>query len=175
MAPDDDYFRWIGPLVHAHRPALLRVATREGLRPDEAFDCVQEALIGFVQRPDARTWTTRLDEVSRMLGALVRNRARNMRRLHHRARPHTSDEARLGSLSDVSASVDELIERMEEHARLRACVDRLAEAQRHVVTLRMLEDLPGETVADELCTTPGNVAVLLHRAKVNLRACMMAG
>lgn len=171
----DDYFRWIGSLVHLHRPALLRVASREGLRPDEAFDCVQEALVGFVQRPDARTWTTRPDEASRMLGALVRNRARNMRRRHHRSRPHNSDEAGLGALLDVSPSVDELIEGMEEHARLHACVDRLAEAQRHVVTLRMLEDLPGHAVAEELCTTPGNVAVLLHRAKVSLRACMMAG
>jgi RNA polymerase sigma-70 factor (ECF subfamily) len=40
------------------------------------------------------------------------------------------------------------------------------------VTLRMLEEQPGEDVAAALGITPGHVAVLLHRAKRSLRACM---
>jgi DNA-directed RNA polymerase specialized sigma24 family protein len=36
----------------------------------------------------------------------------------------------------------------------------------------MLEDRPGEDVARELGIRPGHVAVLLHRAKADLRACM---
>jgi RNA polymerase sigma-70 factor (ECF subfamily) len=51
-------------------------------------------------------------------------------------------------------------------------VQRLGELQRQVVTLRLLEDQPGERVADLLGTTPGNVAVVLHRAKLALRDCM---
>jgi RNA polymerase sigma-70 factor (ECF subfamily) len=51
-------------------------------------------------------------------------------------------------------------------------VGRLAEAQRAVVTLRMLDELPGEDVARALGLAPGHVAVLLHRAKASLRDCM---
>jgi RNA polymerase sigma-70 factor (ECF subfamily) len=38
----------------------------------------------------------------------------------------------------------------------------------------MLEDRPGEDVARELGLERGHVAVLLHRAKAHLRACMSA-
>jgi RNA polymerase sigma-70 factor (ECF subfamily) len=41
-----------------------------------------------------------------------------------------------------------------------------------VVTLRMLDDLPGEDVARLLGVSAGHVAVLLHRAKARLLACM---
>jgi len=51
-------------------------------------------------------------------------------------------------------------------------VQTLAEIQRAVVTLRMLDEVPGEDVATALGITPGHVAVLLHRAKGNLLTCM---
>jgi RNA polymerase sigma-70 factor (ECF subfamily) len=69
---------------------------------------------------------------------------------------------------------DELIARAEDHVRLSACVDELCEIQKAVVTLRMLDEHPGEDVAQALGITPGYVAVLLHRAKASLRACMTA-
>jgi len=56
--------------------------------------------------------------------------------------------------------------------RLRACVSELCEIQRAVVTLRMLDERPGEDVAMVLGISRGHVAVLLHRAKRALRACM---
>jgi RNA polymerase sigma-70 factor (ECF subfamily) len=51
-------------------------------------------------------------------------------------------------------------------------VGRLGEIQRAVVTLRMLDELPGDDVARALGLKPGHVAVLLHRAKASLRDCM---
>ena len=56
--------------------------------------------------------------------------------------------------------------------RLRACVAELCEIQKAVVTLRMLEERAGEDVGETLGISPGHVAVLLHRAKRALRACM---
>jgi RNA polymerase sigma-70 factor (ECF subfamily) len=38
----------------------------------------------------------------------------------------------------------------------------------------MLEEQPGDDVARALGITPGHVAVLLHRAKATLRACMIS-
>jgi DNA-directed RNA polymerase specialized sigma24 family protein len=40
------------------------------------------------------------------------------------------------------------------------------------VTLRMLEELSGEVTAARLGLTPGHVAVLLHRSKRDLAACV---
>lgn len=40
------------------------------------------------------------------------------------------------------------------------------------LVLRLLDEVHGEDVARLLGMTPGNVAVLLHRAKGNLRTCM---
>jgi RNA polymerase sigma-70 factor (ECF subfamily) len=49
---------------------------------------------------------------------------------------------------------------------------KLGDAHRHVVTLRVLEELSGDEAARELGVTPGHVAVLLHRARKQLEACM---
>jgi len=56
--------------------------------------------------------------------------------------------------------------------RLRGCVQTLGDLQRVVVTLRMLDEVPGEDVARALGISAGHVAVILHRAKGNLLACM---
>jgi len=66
-----------------------------------------------------------------------------------------------------------LIERAEEHVRFLGCVDRLAELQRRVVTLRMLDQFSGREAAEELELAPGRVAVLLHRARKALLACLV--
>ena len=72
----------------------------------------------------------------------------------------------------AAAGADELIAAAEDQIRLHRCVQTLADVQRAVVTLRMLDEVPGEDVAHALGITPGHVAVLLHRAKVNLLSCM---
>jgi hypothetical protein len=64
--------------------------------------------------------------------------------------------------------------RAVEQVRLRACVAELCEIQRAVVTLRILEERPGEDVAQLLGITKNHAAVLLRRAKSSLRACMTA-
>jgi RNA polymerase sigma-70 factor (ECF subfamily) len=102
----------------------------------------------------------------------VRNVARNARRLHAVARPHASDDATVEALADGAPAADERLAAGEDRGRLARCVARLAEVQRAVVTLRMLDDRPGDDVARELGLRPGHVAVLLHRAKADLRACM---
>jgi RNA polymerase sigma-70 factor (ECF subfamily) len=51
-------------------------------------------------------------------------------------------------------------------------VNQLGELQRKIVSLRMLDEVPGEDVATMLGLSAGHVAVLLHRAKASLRTCM---
>jgi RNA polymerase sigma-70 factor (ECF subfamily) len=162
---------WVTRLVRQHRSQLVAVARHEGLTAEDAFDAAQEAFTGFLILPQAQE-LVESEWAGHTLVALVRNVARNARRLHAVARPHASDDATVGALADGAAPADERLEALEERGRLRRCVARLADVQRAVVTLRMLDDRPGEEVARELGLAPGHVAVLLHRAKAYLRLCM---
>ena len=164
---------WVTRLVREHRSRLVAVARHEGLGAEDAFDAAQEAFTAFLILPRARALAPS-EWAGHTLVALVRNVARNARRLHAVARPHASDDATVGALADHAPAADERLADAEDRGRLARCVARLAEVQRAVVTLRMLDDRPGDDVARELGLQPGHVAVLLHRAKADLRACMNA-
>jgi RNA polymerase sigma-70 factor, ECF subfamily len=166
------FLGWVGELVHRHRGELAGVARAEGLTAEEAFDAVQDAFQTFITLPAARPLVDAGDESRRLLITLTRNVARNRRRLHARARPHSGDPALLAALPAAAAGADDIIAAAEDQLRLRRCVQTLAEVQRAVVTLRMLDDVAGEDVAQALGITPGHVAVLLHRAKLSLLSCM---
>jgi RNA polymerase sigma-70 factor (ECF subfamily) len=157
-------------LIRAHRGHFVRSARREGLSPEDAVECVQEALATFFQvlrrdeaPSDPSSWPAYVTTVAK-------NLARNRRRRHHLSVPHDA-------IDDVAppseeASVEELMAQAEEHVRLRACVERLCGTQRSVVLLRMLEERAGEDVAEVLGISRGHVDVLLHRAKASLRECL---
>jgi RNA polymerase sigma-70 factor (ECF subfamily) len=137
----------------------------------DAVDCLQEALCTFVDAATRGALPAAEEEWSSLLAGMVRNAARNRRRRHFRSKPHDGlDDHPL--TPERALAADDLVARAEEHIRLRECVEELCEIQRAVVTLRMLEEQPGDDVAKELGITSGHVAVLLHRAKAALRACM---
>src|SRR6185295_2985980 len=77
----------LSSILQTERAELARVARREGLGAEDAVDCVQDALCTFLQLaqrgelPEARAYAA-------FLAGIVRNAARNKRRLHHLARPH---------------------------------------------------------------------------------------
>lgn len=166
------FLQLVEQLVHAHRAQLARVARSEGLGAEDAFDAVQDAFGSFLVLPEAAALADAPDEARRLLIALTRNQARNRRRLHVNARPHSSDAAVVDALASDAPNVQELLEAAEDHLRLFGCVRSLGDVQRTVVTLRMLDGRDGEDVARAMGITPGHVAVLLHRAKRNLTACM---
>ncbi len=162
---------WVCELASRNARPLAAVARREGLSPDDALDAVQEAFHTFLTLPQARSLVDDREGSRRLLAVLVRNAARNMRRRHFRSRPH-EDAAAHEEIPDDAPSVDETLSRAEEHVRLMGCVSKLGELQRHVVTLRMLDELSGEATAARLGLTAGHVAVLLHRAKEALLRCV---
>jgi RNA polymerase sigma-70 factor, ECF subfamily len=162
---------WVSDLARDHTSALARVARGEGLTAEEALDAVQEGFHTLLSLPQGRMLAMSIDDSRALMGAIVRNAARNMRRKHHRSRPHAElgDES---SPADRSPSVDEMLSQAEQHIQLIGCVNRLGEVQRNVVTLRMLEEASAVDVAATLELPAGHVAVLLHRAKRELLRCM---
>ena len=162
---------WVSDLARVHTRALSTVARAEGLSADDALDAVQEAFETFLELPEARSLVGREQDSRRLLSAVVRNAARNMRRRAFRRLPHEELGDR-PEIADDMPGVDELLARAEEEFRLMGCVSKLSDVQQRVVRLRMLEELSGDDVARELGLRPDHVATLLYRAKKELFRCV---
>ena len=161
---------WAATLARDHAGRLAAIARREGAGPADALDLVQDAFLTLLARPDAAALRARPADAARVLAAIVRNAARNLRRRHHRARPHVAlDDA---PLPDASPTAADALDHATALAQLSGCLARLGDAHRHVITLRVLEELSGEDAARALGVTPNHVAVLLHRARAQLARCM---
>lgn len=157
-------------LVRVHRRRLVQAAVNEGLQADEALDVLQEALLRFSGHAE---WPVQLrDDVEgagRLLTTLVKNEARNLRRKKYReALPMTA----LTEADEAGQALEEVLSQAEAHVRLSGCIATLKERQRAVVVARFFEGKSGEEVAAELGLTPGNVAVILHRARSSLATCI---
>jgi len=161
---------WVTRLARDHARRLAAIARREGLGPADALDVVQDAFGTLLARPDAGALRQRPDEDgARVLAAIVRNAARNLRRRHHRARPHVELDKAVLVTDDRP---DDQIARQQRGVQLAGCLTELGDTHRDVVTLRVLEELTGDEAAAALGLTPGHVAVLLHRARKQLERCM---
>jgi RNA polymerase sigma-70 factor, ECF subfamily len=168
----EGFFGWVTALVHANRAKLVRLVRREGVRADDALDCVQEAFSSFLNLPQARLVVGKPEDSARILSALARNIARNRRRRHDYARVHVPIEADVEQIASDADSADEVILKAERQALMLACIATLGEMQRAVVRLRLLDEVAGENVARQLGLSSGHVAVLAFRAKQELKHCV---
>ena len=66
----------------------------------------------------------------------------------------------------------DLIENKELAQALNFCIDKLPEAQRQLILLKLVEEEETEVVCKELNITPTNYWVIIHRAKLQLRSCL---
>ncbi len=169
--PPEDVLDHLSRVARAQRSSLAAVARAEGVSAEDAVDCVQEGLCTLLELVQRGSASLDGDDSRAMLATIVRNVARNRRRRHFVARPHEDVDA-TDRRDPSQPGADDAIEQAEEHVRLRACVEELCAIQKAVVTLRLLEEQPGDDVATALGISAGYVAVLLHRAKRELRACM---
>lgn len=162
---------WISSLARSHAGRLAAIARHEGVSAADALDVVQDAFHTLLRLPDSDALRDRPDDAARVLATITRNAARNLRRRHHNARPHVDvDEA---ALATPRPSPDEALDQALTAQQLVGCMARLGDVHRHVVTLRVLEELSGDEAAKTLGLTPGHVAVLLHRARKQLEECML--
>ena len=168
---NSNFLGWVSSLARTHTRPLAGVAVREGLTRFDAVDAVQEAFATLLALGQARELAMDGEGAAQLMTVLVRNAARNMRRRHHRARVHEPFD-RTSEPAEALPSVDALVAAAEEHVALLGCVNQLAEIQRRVVTLRMLEELTPADTASSLGLTSGHVNVLLHRAKHELIECL---
>jgi len=110
------------------------------------------------------------DDSLKLLTVLVRHNVQNYRRKRRRrSGAQTLIEAEFAEQSTETS--EELIGHAEDLARVHGCILRMANLQRQVVQLSLLEEQPRERVAELLGISDGYVRVLLHRAREHVRSC----
>lgn len=161
---------WVSVLARDHAGRLAAIARREGVSATDALDVVQDAFHTLISRADSQALRDKPDDAARVLATIVRNAARNLRRRHDHAKPHVDVDDQ--ALTAREPTPDEALEQATTQAQLVGCMAKLGDAHRHVITLRVLEELSGEEAAQALGVSAGHVAVLLHRARKQLEQCM---
>ncbi len=158
-------------MVRLYGGRLLAVARRFTRNDEDAQDVVQSAYLSafralndFEGACQLSTWLHRIVVNT----ALMKLRSR-------RRKPEESIEALLPAFqedghhveqfSEWSAPADQLLERKETRAAIRACIEQLPENYRAVLKLRDIEELSTQEVAGMLGMTPTAVKVRLHRAR----------
>ena len=158
-------------LVRLYGGRMLAVARRFVRNDDDAQDVVQAAYLSafrsvgqFEGQCLVGTWLHRIVVNT----ALMKLRSR-------RRRPETSidellpafqeDGHHVEQFSDWCAPADEVLQRAETRAMVRACIDRLPDTYREILILRDIEELSTDESARALRITATAVKVRLHRAR----------
>ena len=167
-AGDPDAFDQV---VRTFGGRLLAVARRFVRTEEDAQDVVQSAYLNAFRSIDRFEGSSQL---STWLHRIVVNTAL-MKLRSRRRRPEESIEDLLPAFqedghhveqfSDWNIPADELLERREAQAAVRACIGRLPDNYRSVLLLRDIEELSTQEVAATLGMTPTAVKVRLHRAR----------
>jgi len=73
---------------------------------------------------------------------------------------------------DWGIDISSGIENKELGMAIQTCVEKLPESQKHLIVLKLVEEEETETICKELKISPSNYWVMIHRAKLQLRACL---
>jgi RNA polymerase sigma-70 factor (TIGR02943 family) len=73
---------------------------------------------------------------------------------------------------DWAVDYSSSLENKELAIALNSCIEKLPNAQKRLVLLKLVEEQETELVCKELNITPTNYWVIIHRAKLQLRTCL---
>ncbi|MGE0451382.1 MAG: RNA polymerase sigma factor [Vicinamibacterales bacterium] len=166
----------IREVIDRHGRRIYRAARGLGFPSSDAEDLVQEVFLTFLETLDRFQGRS---AVGTWLFGILHHKAQERRRAHAREEPAGDvEEAFLkrfdsnGSWLRPPIATERLVESRQTQAMLRDCLDTLSAHQRDVFHLREVEELPAGDVARIVGCTANHVGVLLHRARLKLRACL---
>jgi RNA polymerase sigma-70 factor (ECF subfamily) len=158
-------------LVRKFGSRLLAVARRFVRNDEDAQDIVQSAYLSAFRALDQfegncqlSTWLHRI-VVNTALMKLRSKRRKPEDSIEDLLPTFQEDGHHVEQFADWTTPADQLIERHETRAIVRACIDRLPDNYRTVLLLRDIEELSTQDVADALSMTSTAVKVRLHRAR----------
>jgi RNA polymerase sigma-70 factor (ECF subfamily) len=158
---------WLEPIYREHAPSVIQAAYRVTGNAEDAEDVLQTVFTRLANRTEPPDLSA---------GALpyLRRAATNAALdIVQSKRARTSvafDGAHEATSSDTAPAVDDALASRQLHDVLRRAVAGLNRRAAEVFTLRYFEGLDNRAIAEALDTSPGTVAVTLHRARTRLRA-----
>ncbi len=181
---------WVENLAREQTEGLAAAAAGAGLGGDDAVDALAEALLAFLQLPQARALAEQREEAAALLAVLI---GHALRGAHKRQRARAESDAGISppaaevgtddegatdpgmvapAVSAATPSAATLIAAAEVHLIARGCAHKVAAVQRAVVRLRMLEELAAGEAARSLALRGDALAAYLLRAKDELQRCL---
>jgi RNA polymerase sigma-70 factor (ECF subfamily) len=158
-------------MIRIYGGRLLAVARRICRNEEDAEDAVQatylnafRSLDGFGGHAQLSTWLHRI-VVNTALMKLRSQRRKPEESIETLLPTFQEDGHHVEQFSDWSVPADQLLERKQTRATVRACINRLPDNYRTVLVLRDIEELSTAEVGETLTMTPTAVKVRLHRAR----------
>jgi RNA polymerase sigma-70 factor (ECF subfamily) len=162
-----DPMAWLEPIYREHSSAVIQAAYRVTGNAQDAEDVLQTVFIRLARRSDPP------DLSGGALPYLRRAATNAALDIVQSKRARTSvvfDGGHEATSSDPAPSADDLLHGRQLHDRLRQAVAGLNRRAAEVFTLRYFEGLDNRSIAEALGTSPGTVAVTLHRTRERLKA-----
>jgi RNA polymerase sigma-70 factor (ECF subfamily) len=157
---------------------IYRAARGLGFSPPDAEDLAQEVFLTFLETLDRFEGRS---TVGTWLFGILHHKAQERRRSHGREDPTSELEEAFDQRFDANGSwlqppleADRLVESREAGELLHDCLEGLPAQQREVFQLRQVEEMSAADVARIVGCTANHAGVLLHRARLRLRACLDA-
>ena len=158
-------------MVRVFGGRLLAVARRFTRNEEDARDVVQSAYLSafralndFEGASQLSTWLHRI-VVNTALMKLRSQRRKPEGSIEVLLPAFQEDGHHVEQFSEWAAPADQLLERKQTRATVRACIEQLPENYRAVLVLRDIEELSTQEAAEMLAMTPTAVKVRLHRAR----------
>lgn len=151
-------------LFDDHHVTILQSAYQITGRVSEAEDVLQTVFIRLLRRDEA--------QLKRINRGYLRRAATNAALDILRSRKALKTVSLVSVetiLSERSAGPDRLLSATELRAWLREAISRLSPTAAEIFVLKYLHDLGNNEIAELLGTSPGTVAVILHRTRNRLQ------
>jgi len=170
--------------VSAHADYLYSFAITRLNDEEQAKDLVQETFLAALQKVNnfegkssERTWLTAI--LKNKIIDVYRKKSSGLRPVQEKNDEQTVDffeedghwKTEHGPKEFGIEDKDHLVTREFEQI-LKKCMQKLPALWMAVFTMKHIEDEPTETICAELKVTASNFWVIIHRAKLNLRACL---
>jgi len=152
-------------VFHKHHGLVFGAAYRITGNAADAEDVLQTVFLRLVRRAGA---TGEVIEMESYLYRAAVNAALDLMRLRRRNRDTSLEDAAPEARADASRAPDRAYDSGEIRNWLREAVARLGPTAAEMIVLRFFEDKKNQEIAQILGTTPGTVAVTLHRARTRL-------
>lgn len=163
-------------VVDEHARRLYRAARGMGFTVEEAEDLSQDVLVTFIESLDRFEGRAR---ITTWLFGILHHKAQERHRSRARDELNDSIDAVFEAQFDTRGNwirpptaPDRAVSAQQAREAIRECLDGLPPLQREVFHLRQVEELSAAEAGNVLAQTVTYIGVLLHRARMRLRACL---